>query len=104
MIVSNEQELDALIAEIQNPTQFQVTITDADRQMIMLGLSRLAMERPGWEYALRDIAVKFDAEKMLQEFKATYIPGRLPVAVPENDCPDEIKEALCLHADRDKNL
>jgi hypothetical protein len=102
MIVSNEQELDALIAEIQNTTQYHVTLIDADRQMITLALSRLAMERPGWEYAIRAVTVKLGTEKLLQKLKAIYIPGKLPVAVPETDCPDEIKEALCLHADRHK--
>lgn len=100
MIVKTEQDLDALIAEIQNPTQYRVTITDADRQMIMLGLSRLAMERPGWNFCIGEIAKKFDGEEMLLEFKRTYVPGKLPVPVPESDCAEEIKEGLCAYADQ----
>jgi hypothetical protein len=100
VIIKTEQDLDALIAEIQNPQHRHVMITEADRQMIMLGLSRLAMERPGWNFCIGEIAKKFDGEAMLLEFKRTYLPGKLPVPVPESDCTEEIKDGLCAYADQ----
>lgn len=37
-----------------------VEITEEERQMILLALGHLARERPGWDYALNEIAKKID--------------------------------------------
>lgn len=38
----------------------EITISDADHQMIVLALAILSLQRPGWDDALREIAVKLD--------------------------------------------
>jgi hypothetical protein len=35
-------------------------ITEAERQTIILALSRLSVERPGWDFLLNGIACKMD--------------------------------------------
>jgi hypothetical protein len=38
----------------------QVEIDEAQRQMILLALAHLSIERPGWDWALNQIAVLMD--------------------------------------------
>lgn len=44
-------------------------IDEGQRQMLVLAVAHLAVERPGWDYALQNIARVFHAEEMYQEFK-----------------------------------
>lgn len=37
-----------------------VEITEEERQTIILALSRLSIERPGWDFLLNEIACKMD--------------------------------------------
>ena len=37
-----------------------VEIDEAQRQMLLLALARLSVDRPGWDYALNEIARKID--------------------------------------------
>lgn len=47
-----------------------VTITESERQAIMLALGKLCNERPGWDYFLGEIATKFpDGLAMYQQFR-----------------------------------
>jgi len=41
-----------------NPTT--VTFDESERQAIILALAHLAVDRPGWDYMLNNIAVKID--------------------------------------------
>jgi hypothetical protein len=46
-----------------------VVISEEDRQMILLALARLALARPGWDYAIGEIAEKLEDREMLDGFK-----------------------------------
>lgn len=37
-----------------------IEISEEERQMVLLALGHLARERPGWDYALNEIAKKMD--------------------------------------------
>jgi hypothetical protein len=41
-------------------TQHNLAIDEADRQMVLMALAHLAVERPGWDYALSRIAIRVD--------------------------------------------
>jgi hypothetical protein len=45
-----------------------IEITEEERQLILLALASLEKERPGFDYALTEIAKKM-GESMYQEFK-----------------------------------
>lgn len=47
------------------------TIEEGDRQMIVLALAQLSHTRPGWLYALTEIAKRFRAEAMFESFRTT---------------------------------
>jgi hypothetical protein len=44
------------------------TVTEEERQAVLLALAKLAIERPGWVYFLRGIAGKLDGVEMFDEF------------------------------------
>lgn len=44
------------------PSHMTVTIEEADRQMVLLALAELWVKRPGWHYAIEEVAKKFDPE------------------------------------------
>lgn len=77
-------ELNALIASITDPKQFTIELDESQRQMVLMALAHLAMERPGWDYALMEIANKIDNERkkdglpeMYMEFKNLHAPTHL---------------------------
>lgn len=39
-----------------------VAITEGERQLILLALAKLSIERPGWDDALNQLALKMDNE------------------------------------------
>lgn len=41
-------------------------LDDGDRQMVVLALAKLTFARPGWNHALREIAVKLDGVKIFE--------------------------------------
>ena len=46
-----------------------VKISEEQRQMILLALSKLRIERPGWDYALGECASRFpDGRTMFADF------------------------------------
>lgn len=45
-----------------------VSVDEADRQMILLALAHLVVERPGWEYTTREISKQFHGEPMYDDF------------------------------------
>jgi hypothetical protein len=55
-----------------------VEIDEGERQMLILAMATLAVERPGWDYALNRLALKMDnAENdravMFDQFKALQL-------------------------------
>jgi hypothetical protein len=51
-----------------------VRYAEGQRQMVLLALAKLSIERPGWEWALEQIALKMDnripGDKLLEDDKA----------------------------------
>lgn len=53
-------------------------LTESDRQMLLLALAHLSLERPGWDYALNALALQVDNERdgralMYDEFRALAV-------------------------------
>lgn len=47
---------------------------EADRDMIVLALAHLAVERPGWQWTCRDMAVqRFDAGDLFDNFERLHV-------------------------------
>jgi len=57
-----------------------ITIEEEQRQAILLALAHLAVERPGWDYMLSEIARKMDRlmanandkPELYEQFKRTF--------------------------------
>lgn len=83
------------------------TFEEGQRQMVLLAIAELALSRPGWDYALGEIAQQLGGVDMFAEFKrlnADRVKGeRIPILVglliAQNDDP-ELLEWLAA-ADRD---
>ena len=45
------------------------TLNEGQRQAILLAMGRLALERPGWDHMLTEIADIFDGRTMYTRFK-----------------------------------
>ena len=50
------------------------TINEGNRQATLLALAHLAIERPGWELMLSEIAKKFGGLEMYLQFKRYGVP------------------------------
>lgn len=46
-----------------------VELTEDERQAVVMGIARLAHERPGWLHYLTGIAEKFGGREMFDEFR-----------------------------------
>jgi hypothetical protein len=67
-----------------NMSNMSITIREEERQMILLALAKLAIERPGWDNALSDIARLMDGNlAMYNEMKKTAELGVLSDPVPD---------------------
>jgi hypothetical protein len=75
---------------------------EGDRQMVLLALAELALSRPGFDYALGEIAKQLSGEEMFAEFKrlnadrvrAERMPMTLGPLIAVNDDP-ELLEWIC---------
>lgn len=56
-----------------------VTIDEGQRQMVLLALAKLSIERPGWDWALGETARAFNGVTMYQEFKDIHTPVEFKV-------------------------
>ena len=73
-----------------------IDLEEGDRQMILLAIAELALSRPGWDYALGEIAEQLQGEEMFAEFKRLnadrVMAERGPLgffpAVAQNDDPE----------------
>lgn len=52
-------------------------LDESDRQAILLALAVLALQRPGWDTYLGEIAKRFHGREMWRQFK-TYNADRVP--------------------------
>jgi len=43
-------------------------ICEEDRQLLLLGLAVLAIQRPGFKYACGEVAKKYHGEQMFEDF------------------------------------
>lgn len=56
-----------------------IEIDEGQRQMVLLALAHLSVERPGWNTALREIATKMDDNRASYEvFRRLRISQRGP--------------------------
>jgi hypothetical protein len=46
-----------------------VTLSEEQRQLVLLALSRLALERPGWDYALGEVVDLLSGRAVYEQFK-----------------------------------
>jgi hypothetical protein len=58
---------------------FKLQLQESDRQMLLMAMAHLAVERPGWDYALSLLAYQVDAmteagPKLYTEFKSLHAP------------------------------
>lgn len=67
-----------------------VTITEEERQMLLLALAKLSLERPGWHWALSSLAVKYslvvsseDGRAMFEQFRDLHRPEAEGAPEPE---------------------
>lgn len=60
------KDLDALIASITTPKMLTVELDEGQRQLVLMALAALAVERPGWDMALSEIAAKMDNVQTVQ--------------------------------------
>lgn len=49
-----------------------VTISEEERQMLLLALAKLSLERPGWHWALSGLAAKYSLVLSSQDGRATF--------------------------------
>jgi hypothetical protein len=72
---SVEDELDALLKLIKEgppPSEHGVCIDNSELQVVMLAIAKLALERPGWNWMLGEIADRFGGRELFEQFKDLY--------------------------------
>lgn len=63
-----EAQLDELLQRMAAPPR-EFSLEEGERQAILLAISKLAIERPGWRQFLSGIAYKLDGLKLFQDFQ-----------------------------------
>jgi hypothetical protein len=74
----------------------QFTFEEGDRQMLLLAIAELALSRPGFDYALGEIAKELRGSEMFAEFKRLNsdrvkmerIPMWMGPLIAQNDDPE----------------
>ncbi len=68
-----EKELASLLENINAPLpEHGVCVDNGEMQVIMLAIAKLALERPGWNWMLGEIADRFGGREIFEEFKDLY--------------------------------
>lgn len=49
--------------------RIEFSLTEEQRQMVLLGLAMIALERPGWDQALEEIAEHLKGVELFRQFK-----------------------------------
>jgi hypothetical protein len=65
---------EAMVALSLPPSVY--TLDEGQRQAILLALGHLAVERPGWDYMLGEIADQFQGREMFERFKTGKKAGQ----------------------------
>lgn len=75
-------------------------INEGQRQALLLAIGRLAVERPGWDWMLGEIADTFHGREMFERFKVLK-REELP---PRAEIDDQrVRELVCLHGESQKH-
>jgi hypothetical protein len=81
----------------------QLTLEEEERQLVLLAIAHLAVNRPGWDYVLANIALKMDNKKgngrpeMFDEFKALYRHS-----TPDHPTEEWLKRCLGVDGDMER--
>ena len=71
--------LTTFLGRIEEPALWTLQIEEPERQMMLLGLQKLREERPGWDYACRDVEIKLGGQ-------VAPPPGLTSLRIPESIC------------------
>lgn len=69
------RSLDEALKAIQNPLVHSIQIEEGQRQLVILALALLSLDRPGWFWACEEIALLMDNKdqagraEMFEEFR-----------------------------------
>lgn len=75
---SLEDELSSLLAAIDadvmivEENEYIQGVTGQELQVLMLAIAKLALERPGWDWMLGEMADRFDGRALFEQFKDLY--------------------------------
>lgn len=70
------------------PNEHTITLDESERQVLLLALAHLAVERPGWDHMLTQIAKRMDNQlpngrpQMYEDFKRFHDPRKINLPVP----------------------
>jgi len=56
-----------------------VTVDESQRQLVLLALAKLSLERPGFEWALGEVARAFNGVTMYNQFKELHTPVKFEI-------------------------
>ena len=51
--------------------EFTLVLDEGERQMVVMALAKLALQRPGWDVALWEIAERISDREMYEAFRGT---------------------------------
>lgn len=60
-----------------------IDLTEDERQVILLALAHLAVERPGWDHYLTGVARRLQGEVLFTEFRAYHTQGVSQAPFPD---------------------
>jgi hypothetical protein len=71
-----------------------ITLDESDRQLVMLALAILSLDRPGWHWTLGRLAEIYSGREMFEEFRRLnadrWAKARVaPLGPPWTDNPDQ---------------
>jgi len=73
-----------------------VTIDEGHRQMLLLALAELSIERPGWRWTLGELAAKYstaptleDGRALFEQFRALHAPAQRQAIITVDPTCDE---------------
>jgi hypothetical protein len=79
-------------------SNLKIEVEEDERQVILMALAHLAVERPGWRNMLEQVALKMDnqVESAPELFTAfwTLRHERVRDSLPENPTPESLNRAL----------
>jgi hypothetical protein len=73
----NRLEIDVTMLEGMVKVERENALAEEQRQLVLLAIAKLSLSRPGFDYALREIAQKLHGVTMYESFKAMG-PDELP--------------------------